>query len=104
MKNDELIPQYLQDEIREINNIRPPYSYEDMTRLKDLFDHTLEQEKQLEEAEAYGAIPKEDADITSLVLTVKHFILQESIKGAIKQLKEDLEEKKRELEELKRGN
>jgi hypothetical protein len=75
-----------------------------MTRLKDLFDHTLEQEKQLEEAEAYGAIPKEEADITSLVLTVKHFILQESIKGAIKQLKEDLEEKKRELEELKRGN
>jgi hypothetical protein len=104
MKNDELIPQYLQDEIREINNIRPPYSYEDMTRLKDLFDYTLEQEKQLEEAEAYGAIPKEEADITSLVLTVKHFILQESIKGAIKQLKEDLEEKKRELEELKRGN
>jgi hypothetical protein len=49
MKNDELIPQYLQDEIREINNIRPPYSYEDMTRLKDLFDHTLEQEKQLKE-------------------------------------------------------
>ena len=47
MKKEELIPQYLQDELREINNIRPPYSFEEITKLKDLFDHTLEQEKQL---------------------------------------------------------
>ena len=104
MKKEELIPQYLQDELREINDIRPPYSFEEITKLKDLLDHTLEQEKQLKEAEAYGAIPKEEADVTNLILTVKHFVLQESIKGAIKQLENDLEEKKSELEELKRGN
>lgn len=104
MKKEELIPQYLQDELREIKNIRPPYSFEEITKLKDLFDHTLEQEKQLKEAEAYGAIPKEEADVTYIVLTVKHFVLKESIKGAIKQLENDIEEKKRELEELKRGN
>lgn len=49
MKKEELIPQYLQDELREIKNIRPPYSFEEITKLKDLFDHTLEQEKQLKE-------------------------------------------------------
>ena len=104
MKNVDLIPQYLQEELRKIGNIRPPYSSEDITKLKSEFDHTLEQKKQLMEAEAYGAIPKEEADVTNLVLTVKHFILQESIKSAIKQLKEELEEKKRKLEELERGN
>ncbi len=104
MKNVDLIPPYLQDELRRISKILPPYSSEDITKLKSEFDHTLEQEKQLKEAEAYGAIPKEEADVTNLVLTVKHFILQESIKSAIKQLKEELEEKKKELEEIERGN
>ena len=75
-----------------------------MLAIRHAPDHTLEQEKQLEEAEAYGAIPKEEADITNLVLTVKHFVLQKSIRDAIKQLENDIEEKKRELEELKRGN
>ena len=58
MKNNEIIPQYIQDEINNLIKKKSSYTKEEIDQIKRDFDHVIEQRKQLEEAEKYGAIPR----------------------------------------------
>ena len=59
MKNNEIIPQYIQDEINNLVKKKSSYTKEEIDQIKRDFDHVVEQRKQLEEAENFGVIPKE---------------------------------------------
>ena len=50
MKKDELIPQYLQDEIKNLVQMKATYTDEEIDQLSRDWDHVIEQRKQLEEA------------------------------------------------------
>ena len=54
--------------------------------------------------EEYGAIPKEEAAITNLVLMIKQFIIQETTKDAVRYLTEEKEKIENRLKELQQGN
>jgi predicted nucleotidyltransferase len=71
MKNNEIIPQYIQDEINNLVKKKSSYTKEEIDQIKRDFDHVIEQRKQLEEAENFGAIPKEEAAINSIFLMAK---------------------------------
>jgi DNA-binding transcriptional MerR regulator len=94
-----LIPKYLKDEIRNLVKKKPTYTKEEIDQVMRDMDHVKEQRAQLAEAEKYHAMPDEEAKITGLVLLVKQFVLQETIKDVIRFLKED---EKRIEEEIKR--
>ncbi len=101
------IPEYLQcyqEEIRNLVKIKPTYTDEEIDQLMRDMEHTKEQRAQLEEAEKYHAIPKEEAKITGLVLLVKQFVIQETIKDAIRFLKEDKKRIEDEIEMIKQIN
>lgn len=101
------IPEYLQcyqEEIRNLVKIKPTYTDEEIDQLMRDMDHTKKQRAQLEEAEKYHAIPKEEAKITGLVLLVKQFVIQETIKDALRFLKEDKERIEEELKKLRQTN
>lgn len=101
------IPEYLQcyqEEIRNLVKIKPTYTDEEIDQLMRDMNHTKEQRAQLEEAEKYYAIPKEEAKITGLVLLVKQFVIQETIKDAIRFLKEDKKRIEDEIEMIKQIN
>lgn len=91
MKKKELIPQYLQDELKNLVNKKATYTDEEIEQLRRDYDHVREQRKQLEEAVKYGAIPKEEAAITRVTLLVKQFIIQETTKDAIRFLEENIQ-------------
>ena len=101
------IPEYLQcyqEEIRNLVKIKPTYTDEEIDQLMRDMEHTKEQRAQLEEAEKYHAITKEEAKITGLVLLVKQFVIQETIKDAIRFLKEDKKRIEDEIEMIKQIN
>ena len=104
MKKDELIPQYLQDEIKNLVQMNATYTDEEIDQLSRDWDHVIEQRKQLEEAVKYGAIPEKEAAITRVTLMVKQFVIQETRKDSIRYLKEKLERIEQEIKELKQTN
>jgi len=104
MKKDELIPQYLQDEIKNLVQMKATYTDEEIDQLSCDWDHVIEQRKQLEEAVKYGAIPEKEAAITRVTLMVKQFVIQETRKDSIRFLKEKLEQIEQEIKELKQTN
>jgi hypothetical protein len=104
MKKKSLIPQYLQDELSNLVQKKDSYTEEDIDQLSRDYDYVLKQREQLKEAEKYGAIPKEEAAITNLTLMVKQFIIQETIKDALRYLTEEKEKIENRLKELQQGN
>ena len=104
MKKSNLIPQYLQDELSNLVQQKDTYTKEEIDQLRRDYDYVRKQREQLKEAEEYGAIPKEEAAITNLVLIVKQFIIQETTKDAVRYLKEEKEKLENRLKELQQGN
>lgn len=79
MKKNDLIPQYLQDELNSLVRIKTSYTDKEIAQVKRDYDHVMEQLKQLEEAEKYGAISEEEFAITNLVLYIKKYVIEETI-------------------------
>ena len=71
MKKSNLIPQYLQDELSNLVKQKDSYTKEEIDQLRRDYDYVIKQRKQLKEAEKYGAISKDEAAVTNLVLMVK---------------------------------
>ena len=104
MKNNEIIPQYIQDEINNLVKKKSSYTKEEIDQIKRDFDHVIEQRKQLEEAENFGAIPKEEAAINSIFLMAKQLIIQDTMEDAIKYMKRKVESLNKQIKELKQYN
>lgn len=104
MKNNEIIPQYIQDEINNLVKKKSSYTKEEIDQIKRDFDHVVEQRKQLEEAENFGAIPKEEAAINSIFLMAKQLIIQDTMEDALKYLKRKVESLNKQIKELKQYN
>lgn len=104
MKKNDLIPQYLQDELRSLVRVKAIYTTEDINQVKRDYEHVREQLKQLKEAEKHGAIPEEEAAITNLTLLVMKYIIDETISDIMRYLQEQLEAAKEEMRELERGS
>ena len=104
MKNNEIIPQYIQDEINNLVKKKSSYTKEEIDQIKRDFDHVIEQRKQLEEAENFGAIPKEEADINSIFLMAKQLIIQDTMEDALKYMKRKVESLNKQIKELKQYN
>ena len=104
MKNNEIIPQYIQDEINNLVKKKSSYTKEEIDQIKRDFDHVVEQRKQLEEAENFGAIPKEEAAINRIFLMAKQLIIQDTMEDALKYMKRKLESLNKQIKELKQYN
>ena len=104
MKKKSLIPQYLQDELSNLVQQKDTYTKEEIEQLSRDYDYVLKQREQLKEAEKYGAIPKEEAAITNLVLMIKQFIIQETSKDAMRYLEQEKERLNNRIKELEQGN
>jgi len=104
MKNNEIIPQYIQDEINNLVKKKSSYTKEEIDQIKRDFDHVVEQRKQLEEAENFGAIPKEEAAINSIFLMAKQLIIQDTMEDALKYMKRKVESLNKQIKELKQYN
>ena len=104
MAKKDLIPQYLQDECKNLVPQKDTYTKEEIDQISRDFDHVLEQRKQLKEAEEYGAIPKEEAAITNVVLMAKQFCIQETMKDALRYMEQEMERINNQIKELKRFN
>jgi len=104
MKNNEIIPQYIQDEINNLVKKKSSYTKEEIDQIKRDFDHVIEQRKQLEEAENFGAIPKEEAAINRIFLMAKQLIIQDTMEDALKYMKRKLESLNKQIKELKQYN
>lgn len=98
------IPQYLQDECKNLVPQKDTYTKEEIDQIRRDFDHVLEQRKQLKEAEEYGAIPKEEAAITNVILMAKQFCIQETMKDALRFMEQEKEKIELQLKELRRFN
>ena len=104
MKKDDLIPQYLQDELKSLVNVKATYTDEEIAQVKRDHEHVLEQRKQLEEAEKYGAIPEKEAAITGLTLLVKQFLIEETMRDMLRYLKGKMDAAEEKIREFKRCN
>lgn len=104
MAKKDLIPQYLQDECKNLVPQKDTYTKEEIDQISRDFDHVLEQRKQLKEAEEYGAIPKEEAAITNVILMAKQFCIQETMKDALRYMEQEMEKLNTQIKELKRFN
>ena len=104
MKKNNIIPQYLQDECNNLVRQKETYTKEEIDQIRRDFDHVLEQRKQLKEAEEYGAIPKEEAAITNVILIAKQFCIQETMKDALRYLEQERERINNKIKELNQGN
>jgi hypothetical protein len=104
MKNNEIIPQYIQDEINNLVKKKSSYTKEEIDQIKRDFDHVIEQRKQLEEAENFGAIPKEEAAINRIFLMAKQLIIQDTMEDALKYMKRKVESLNKQIKELKQYN
>ena len=104
MKNNEIIPQYIQDEINNLVKKKSSYTKEEIDQIKRDFDHVVEQRKQLEEAENFGAIPKEEAAINNIFLMAKQLIIQDTMEDALKYMKRKVESLNKQIKELKQYN
>ena len=104
MKKSNLIPQYLQDELSNLVQMKDTYTKEEIDQLSRDYDYVRKQREQLKEAEEYGAIPKEEAAITNLTLMVKQFIIQETTKDAVRYLEQEKERLDKKIKELEQGN
>ena len=104
MAKKDLIPQYLQDECKNLVPQKDTYTKEEIDQISRDFDHVLEQRKQLKVAEEYGAIPKEEAAITNVVLMAKQFCIQETMKDALRYMEQEMERLNNQIKELKRFN
>ena len=104
MKKKDIIPQYLQDECKNLVSQKESYTKEEIDQIRRDFDHVLEQRKQLKEAEEYGAIPKEEAAITNVILIAKQFCIQETMKDALRYMEQEMERINNQIKELKRFN
>lgn len=104
MAKKDLIPQYLQDECKNLVRQKNTYTKEEIDQISRDFDHVLEQRKQLKEAEEYGAIPKEEAAITNVVLMAKQFCIQETMKDALRYMEQEMQRLNTQINELKRFN
>ena len=104
MKKSNLIPQYLQDELSNLVKQKDSYTKEEIDRLRRDYECVIKQRKQLKEAEKYGAISKDEAAVTNLVLMVKQFIVQETTKDAVRYLKQEKEKIENKIKELERSN
>ena len=104
MKKSNLIPQYLQDELSNLVKQKDSYTKEEIDRLRRDYEYVIKQRKQLKEAEKYGAISKDEAAVTNLVLMVKQFIVQETTKDAVRYLKQEKEKIENKIKELERSN
>ena len=104
MKKNEIIPQYIQDEINNLVKKKSSYTKEEIDQIKRDFDHVVEQRKQLEEAENFGAIPKEEAAINSIFLMAKQLIIQDTMEDALKYMKRKVESLNKQIKELKQYN
>ncbi len=104
MKKKSLIPQYLQDELSNLVQQKDSYTKEEIEQLSRDYDYVLKQREQLKEAEKYGAIPKEEAAITNLVLMIKQFIIQETSKDTVRYLEQEKERLDNRIKELEQSN
>ena len=104
MKNNEIIPQYIQDEINNLVKKKSSYTKEEIDQIKRDFDHVVEQRKQLEEAENFGAIPKEEAAINRIFLMAKQLIIQDTMEDALKYMERKVESLNKQIKELKQYN
>ena len=104
MKKDDLIPQYLQDELKILVIVKATYTDEEIDQVKRDHNHVLEQRKQLEEAENFGVIPKEEAAINSIFLMAKQLIIQDTMEDALKYMKRKVESLNKQIKELKQYN
>ena len=104
MKNNEIIPQYIQDEINNLVKKKSSYTKEEIDQIKRDFDHVVEQRKQLEEAENFGVIPKEEAAINRIFLMAKQLIIQDTMEDALKYMKRKVESLNKQIKELKQYN
>ena len=104
MKNNEIIPQYIQDEINNLVKKKSSYTKEEIDQIKRDFDHVIEQRKQLEEAENFGAIPKEEAAITNVILIAKQYVIQETMNDALRYLRQEKEKIEIQIKKLKQSN
>lgn len=104
MKKSNLIPQYLQDELSNLVKQKDSYTKEEIDQLRRDYEYVIKQRKQLKEAEKYGAISKDEAAVTNLVLMVKQFIVQETTKDAVRYLKQEKEKIENKIKELERSN
>jgi hypothetical protein len=104
MKKSNLIPQYLQDELSNLVKQKDSYTKEEIDQLRRDYEYVIKQGKQLKEAEKYGAISKDEAAVTNLVLMVKQFIVQETTKDAVRYLKQEKEKIENKIKELERSN
>jgi hypothetical protein len=104
MKNNEIIPQYIQDEINNLVKKKSSYTKEEIDQIKRDFDHVIEQRKQLEEAENFGVIPKEEAAINRIFLMAKQLIIQDTMEDALKYMKRKVESLNKQIKELKQYN
>ena len=104
MKNNEIIPQYIQDEINNLVKKKSSYTKEEIDQIKRDFDHVIEQRKQLEEAENLGVIPKEEAAINRIFLMAKQLIIQDTMEDALKYMKRKVESLNKQIKELKQYN
>ena len=99
-----MIPQYLQDELKNLVNVKATYTDEEIAQVSRDHDYVIEQRKQLEEAEKYGAIPKKEAAITDLTLLVKQFLIEETMRDILRFLQGKMDATAEKIRELKRGN
>ena len=104
MKKNDIIPQYLQDELENLIKKKPSYTKEEIEQLKHDHDHVLEQRKQLEEAEKYKALSEEEAAITNLVLLVKQYMIEDTIRDAIRYLEQTIEKNDIRIKMLRQSN
>lgn len=104
MKKKDLIPQYLQDECKNLVRQKDTYTKEEIDQISRDFDYVLKQRKQLKEAEEYGAIPKEEAAITNVILMAKQYVIQETMKDALRYMEQEKHKIEIKLKELRQSN
>ena len=104
MKKKDLIPQYLQDECKNLVPQKDTYTKEKINQISRDFDYVLKQRKQLKEAEEYGAIPKEEAAITNVILIAKQYVIQETMKDALRYLRQEKEKIEIQIKKLQQSN
>lgn len=104
MKKNDLIPQYLQDELNSLVRKKATYTKEEIEQLIYDWKHVQEQLKQLKEAEKYGAISEEEAAITNLTLLVMKYVIEDTRQDVLRFLDEDKEKLERKIKELMQTN
>jgi hypothetical protein len=78
MKEKNPIPQYLLDETKEMSDKyknKVNFTLEELDQLIHDYQHVLKQLEQLEEAKEYGAISKNEASVTKIMLLAKQLVL-----------------------------